>query len=128
MYQLQAACGSRSNPAPGSGSVVQGRLLRSQHSPENAARERSRVRNLRQAFHSLQVLPPLPCSTGTGFLQNHLLFVIFKSILIKQAPFLELITFTPKNESKHCGDTLSGDGYKRFPRPQTSQTSVCQEC
>ncbi|XP_013884588.1 transcription factor 24 [Austrofundulus limnaeus] len=61
---LQAACGSRSNPAPGSGSVVPGRLLRSQHSPENAARERSRVRNLRQAFHSLQAaLPSVPPDT-----------------------------------------------------------------
>uniref|UniRef100_A0A3Q3B4B0 Transcription factor 23-like n=1 Tax=Kryptolebias marmoratus TaxID=37003 RepID=A0A3Q3B4B0_KRYMA len=62
LYQLQAACGSRSKPA--SGSVVQGRLLRSQHSPENAARERSRVRNLRQAFHSLQAaLPSVPPDT-----------------------------------------------------------------
>ncbi|XP_037541172.1 transcription factor 24-like [Nematolebias whitei] len=61
---LQAACGYRSNPASGSGSVVQGRLLRNQHSPENAARERSRVRNLRQAFHSLQAaLPSVPPDT-----------------------------------------------------------------
>ncbi|XP_022071922.1 transcription factor 23-like isoform X2 [Acanthochromis polyacanthus] len=40
------------------------RALRSQHSPENAARERSRVRNLRQAFHSLQAaLPSVPPDT-----------------------------------------------------------------
>ncbi|CAG5950237.1 unnamed protein product [Menidia menidia] len=46
------------------GSVVQGRAWRNQHSPENAARERSRVRNLRQAFHSLQAaLPSVPPDT-----------------------------------------------------------------
>uniref|UniRef100_A0A8C6S2V9 Transcription factor 23 n=1 Tax=Neogobius melanostomus TaxID=47308 RepID=A0A8C6S2V9_9GOBI len=40
------------------------RAQRSQHSPENAARERSRVRNLRQAFHSLQAaLPSVPPDT-----------------------------------------------------------------
>ncbi|XP_020310905.1 transcription factor 23 [Oncorhynchus kisutch] len=38
--------------------------MKSQHSPENAARERSRVRNLRQAFHSLQAaLPSVPRDT-----------------------------------------------------------------
>ncbi|KAI4801781.1 hypothetical protein KUCAC02_019652 [Chaenocephalus aceratus] len=38
--------------------------MRGQHSPENAARERSRVRNLRQAFHSLQAaLPSVPPDT-----------------------------------------------------------------
>lgn len=46
---------SRSNSNCGCGSVVQFRAPRHQHSPQNAARERSRVRNLRQAFHSLQV-------------------------------------------------------------------------
>ncbi|KAM4633775.1 transcription factor 24 [Polymixia lowei] len=60
--------GSRSNTSPGSGgsggSMLQARVLRSQHSPENAARERSRVRNLRQAFHSLQAaLPSVPPDT-----------------------------------------------------------------
>ncbi|XP_070706015.1 transcription factor 24-like [Pempheris klunzingeri] len=59
-----SVCGSRSNPGPGCGSAVQSRTLRSQHSPENAARERSRVRNLRQAFHSLQAaLPSVPPDT-----------------------------------------------------------------
>ncbi|XP_036406149.1 transcription factor 24-like [Megalops cyprinoides] len=47
-----------------SGLGGQVRLMRSQHSPENAARERSRVRNLRQAFHSLQAaLPSVPPDT-----------------------------------------------------------------
>nr|XP_015199528.1 PREDICTED: transcription factor 23 isoform X1 [Lepisosteus oculatus] len=42
----------------------QEKLSRPQHSPENAARERSRVRNLRQAFHSLQAaLPAVPPDT-----------------------------------------------------------------
>ncbi|XP_072218726.1 transcription factor 23-like [Leuresthes tenuis] len=64
---MQSVCGSRSVSASVSlcsGSVVQARALRSQHSPENAARERSRVRSLRQAFHSLQAaLPSVPPDT-----------------------------------------------------------------
>ncbi|XP_012733693.2 transcription factor 23 [Fundulus heteroclitus] len=61
----QTVCGSTSNYAPACGPVVQSsRTLKSQHSPENAARERSRVRNLRQAFHSLQAaLPSVPPDT-----------------------------------------------------------------
>lgn len=44
--------------------VQPSRAMKSQHSPENAARERSRVRNLRQAFHSLQAaLPSVPRDT-----------------------------------------------------------------
>ncbi|XP_069564658.1 transcription factor 24-like [Brachyistius frenatus] len=63
-WQLQSVCGSRSNSGPGPGPVVPTRTLRNQHSPENAARERSRVRNLRQAFHSLQAaLPSVPPDT-----------------------------------------------------------------
>ncbi|KAM9840824.1 transcription factor 23 [Aulostomus maculatus] len=57
-------CESRSSSGSACGSVVQTRTLRCQHSPENAARERSRVRNLRQAFHSLQAaLPSVPPDT-----------------------------------------------------------------
>ncbi|XP_008287086.1 transcription factor 24 [Stegastes partitus] len=63
-WQVQSVYGSRPNSGSGCGSVVQSRALRSQHSPENAARERSRVRNLRQAFHSLQAaLPSVPPDT-----------------------------------------------------------------
>ncbi|XP_028253558.1 transcription factor 24 [Parambassis ranga] len=63
-WQVDSACASRSNLASRSGSVVQSRALSSQHSPENAARERSRVRSLRQAFHSLQAaLPSVPPDT-----------------------------------------------------------------
>ncbi|XP_045916482.1 transcription factor 24-like [Micropterus dolomieu] len=59
-----SVCGSRSRSGSGCGSAVQSRTLRGQHSPENAARERSRVRNLRQAFHSLQAaLPSVPPDT-----------------------------------------------------------------
>ncbi|XP_072300397.1 transcription factor 23-like [Eucyclogobius newberryi] len=62
---------AHSSPAPRlktrqgqSSSVPLLRAQRSQHSPENAARERSRVRNLRQAFHSLQAaLPSVPPDT-----------------------------------------------------------------
>ncbi|XP_069370935.1 transcription factor 24-like [Paralichthys olivaceus] len=61
---IQSTCGSRLHSGPICGSAVQSRTLRSQHSPENAARERSRVRNLRQAFHSLQAaLPSVPPDT-----------------------------------------------------------------
>ncbi|XP_056150184.1 transcription factor 24-like [Lampris incognitus] len=60
---VQSGSGSQSHTGSG-GPMVQGRVLRSQHSPENAARERSRVRNLRQAFHSLQAaLPSVPPNT-----------------------------------------------------------------
>ncbi|XP_046877976.1 transcription factor 23-like [Hypomesus transpacificus] len=45
-------------------SLPPSRPPRPQHSPENAARERSRVRHLRQAFHSLQAaLPAVPPDT-----------------------------------------------------------------
>ncbi|XP_041831815.1 transcription factor 24-like [Melanotaenia boesemani] len=61
---VQSVCGSSSVSASGCGPEVHARVLRSQHSPENAARERSRVRNLRQAFHSLQAaLPSVPPDT-----------------------------------------------------------------
>ncbi|KAM9483263.1 transcription factor 23 [Clarias gariepinus] len=47
-----------------SGPGVQARTSKNQNSPENAARERSRVRNLRQAFQSLQAaLPSVPPDT-----------------------------------------------------------------
>ncbi|XP_067314717.1 transcription factor 24 [Pseudorasbora parva] len=46
------------------GPTTPSRAYKSQNSPENAARERSRVRNLRQAFHSLQAaLPSVPPDT-----------------------------------------------------------------
>ncbi|XP_034556050.1 transcription factor 24-like [Notolabrus celidotus] len=61
---VHSMCGSRSNFGSGCRSPIQSRTLRSQHSPENAARERSRIRNLRQAFHSLQAaLPSVPPDT-----------------------------------------------------------------
>ncbi|XP_026070520.1 transcription factor 24-like [Carassius auratus] len=47
-----------------SGPSTPSRACKTQNSPENAARERSRVRNLRQAFHSLQAaLPSVPPDT-----------------------------------------------------------------
>ncbi|KAI4876031.1 hypothetical protein NFI96_018155 [Prochilodus magdalenae] len=51
-------------PQTKSGPGVQTRPPKAQNSPENAARERSRVRNLRQAFQSLQAaLPSVPPDT-----------------------------------------------------------------
>ncbi|XP_077366283.1 transcription factor 24 [Festucalex cinctus] len=59
-YLLPSACGPRSNARDQTLSIDK----RRHHSPENAARERSRVRNLRQAFHSLQAaLPSVPRDT-----------------------------------------------------------------
>ncbi|XP_051997400.1 transcription factor 23-like [Xyrauchen texanus] len=47
-----------------SGQTIASRVCKTQNSPEIAARERSRVRNLRQAFHSLQAaLPSVPPDT-----------------------------------------------------------------
>ncbi|XP_056606979.1 transcription factor 23 [Triplophysa dalaica] len=47
-----------------SDSAIPPKACRTQNSPENAARERSRVKNLRQAFHSLQsALPSVPPDT-----------------------------------------------------------------
>ncbi|KAK2856582.1 hypothetical protein Q5P01_005317 [Channa striata] len=61
---VQSVCRSRPNSGSGCGSVLQPGTLRSKYSPENAARERSRIRNLRQAFHSLQAaLPSVPPDT-----------------------------------------------------------------
>ncbi|RXM96729.1 Transcription factor 23 [Acipenser ruthenus] len=51
-------------PEVGSSFRDQQRVGKFQQYPENAARERSRVRNLRQAFHSLQAaLPSVPPDT-----------------------------------------------------------------
>ncbi|XP_033994192.1 transcription factor 23-like isoform X2 [Trematomus bernacchii] len=60
----QSVFGSRLNSGSCGESAVRSGTMRGQHSPENAARERSRVRNLRQAFHSLQAaLPSVPPDT-----------------------------------------------------------------
>ncbi|XP_054618133.1 transcription factor 24-like [Dunckerocampus dactyliophorus] len=56
--------GPRSNSSSVCGSEVPTSTTRAHYSPESAARERSRVRNLRQAFHSLQAaLPSVPRDT-----------------------------------------------------------------
>ncbi|XP_077409051.1 transcription factor 23 [Vanacampus margaritifer] len=61
LYLLPSACGPRSNTRDQTLTIG---TRRRHHSPENAARERSRVRNLRQAFHSLQAaLPSVPRDT-----------------------------------------------------------------
>ncbi|XP_057679097.1 transcription factor 24-like [Corythoichthys intestinalis] len=60
-YLVPSACGSGSNT---SNQTLPKSTSGSHHSPVNAARERSRVRNLRQAFHSLQAaLPSVPRDT-----------------------------------------------------------------
>ncbi|CAJ1077596.1 trace amine-associated receptor 1-like [Xyrichtys novacula] len=61
---VHTVCGSRPKCGAGCNHLMRSGTLRGQHSPENAARERSRIRNLRQAFHSLQAaLPSVPPDT-----------------------------------------------------------------
>uniref|UniRef100_A0A3Q3H1M4 BHLH domain-containing protein n=1 Tax=Labrus bergylta TaxID=56723 RepID=A0A3Q3H1M4_9LABR len=84
---------SRSNFGSGFRSAVSSRTLRSQHSPENAARERSRVRNLRQAFHSLQAaLPSVPPDTKLSKLD----------VLVLATNYIAHLT-----ETLHQGGTLA---------------------
>ncbi|XP_036941824.1 transcription factor 23-like [Acanthopagrus latus] len=91
------ACSSRSNSGPAFGSVVQSRTLRSQNSPENAARERSRVRNLRQAFHSLQAaLPSVPPDTKLSKLD----------VLVLATNYIAYLTETLDQEGTLAGHTL----------------------
>nr|XP_029137764.1 transcription factor 24-like [Labrus bergylta] len=90
---VHTVCESRSNFGSGFRSAVSSRTLRSQHSPENAARERSRVRNLRQAFHSLQAaLPSVPPDTKLSKLD----------VLVLATNYIAHLT-----ETLHQGGTLA---------------------
>ncbi|XP_061668232.1 transcription factor 23-like isoform X2 [Syngnathoides biaculeatus] len=73
---------------------------RSHHSPENAARERSRVRNLRQAFHSLQAaLPSVPRDTKLSKLDVLVLatnYIAYLTQTLDQGRSLSEHTLTPR--------------------------------
>ncbi|KAM7395043.1 hypothetical protein PAMA_006678 [Pampus argenteus] len=134
---VKSVCGSGSNFGSGCGSVVQNRKLRSQHSPENAARERSRVRNLRQAFHSLQAaLPSVPPDTKLSKLDVLVLatnYIAHLTETLDQGEMLAEHTITsrpggylhpvkkwPMRSLLYCGsvgELLSGVPTNRMPPP-----------
>ncbi|KAM7395042.1 hypothetical protein PAMA_006678 [Pampus argenteus] len=113
------------------------RKLRSQHSPENAARERSRVRNLRQAFHSLQAaLPSVPPDTKLSKLDVLVLatnYIAHLTETLDQGEMLAEHTITsrpggylhpvkkwPMRSLLYCGsvgELLSGVPTNRMPPP-----------
>ncbi|XP_051908657.1 transcription factor 23-like [Hippocampus zosterae] len=73
---------------------------RSHHSPENAARERSRVRSLRQAFHSLQdALPSVPRDTKLSKLDVLVLatnYIAYLTQILDQGRTLSEYTLPPR--------------------------------
>uniref|UniRef100_A0A672YD77 Transcription factor 23 n=2 Tax=Sphaeramia orbicularis TaxID=375764 RepID=A0A672YD77_9TELE len=113
------------------------RTLRNQHSPENAARERSRVRNLRQAFHSLQAaLPSVPPDTKLSKLDVLVLatdYIAYLTETLDQEGALAEHTLTsrpggylhpvkkwPMRSLLYCGsmgELLSGVPANQTPRP-----------
>ncbi|XP_031176963.1 transcription factor 24-like [Sander lucioperca] len=134
---VQSVCGSRSNSGSGWESAVQSRTLRSQHSPENAARERSRVRNLRQAFHSLQAaLPSVPPDTKLSKLDVLLLATNYIAYLTetldqggalaehtlpsRPGGYLHPVKKWPMRSLLYCGsvgELLSGVPANQMPQP-----------
>ncbi|XP_035473386.1 transcription factor 24-like isoform X2 [Scophthalmus maximus] len=132
-----STCGSRPNSGSGCGSAVQSRMLKSQHSPENAARERSRVRNLRQAFHSLQAaLPSVPPDTKLSKLDVLVLATNYIAYLTetldqggiaaehtlppRSGGYLHPVKKWPMRSLLYCGsmgDLLSGVSANHTPPP-----------
>ncbi|XP_034017600.1 transcription factor 24-like [Thalassophryne amazonica] len=132
---VQPICGSRSSS--GSGSVIQSRTLRSQNCPENAARERSRVRNLRQAFHNLQAaLPSVPPDTKLSKLDvlvlatNYIAYLTEtldqegalseRTLPSRQGGYLHPVKKWPMRSLLYCGsvgDLLSGVPTNQMPPP-----------
>ncbi|TWW68366.1 transcription factor 24-like [Takifugu flavidus] len=92
------ACECQPGSDPGSVPVVPSKTIRSQNSPENAARERSRVRNLRQAFLSLQAaLPSVPADTKLSKLD----------VLLLAADYIAHLTHTLQQEGVLAEDTIT---------------------
>ncbi|XP_008310952.1 transcription factor 24 [Cynoglossus semilaevis] len=61
--QVQSKCGSRTDSGSSCCPAIHSRMLKG-HSPQNAARERNRVRSLREAFYNLQDgFPSVPPDT-----------------------------------------------------------------
>ncbi|XP_023270885.1 transcription factor 24-like [Seriola lalandi dorsalis] len=134
---VQSMCGSRSNSGSSCGSSVQPRSLRNHHSPENAARERSRVRNLRQAFHSLQAaLPSVPPDTKLSKLDvlvlatNYIAYltetldqggiVAEHTLSSRPGGYLHPVKKWPMRSLLYCGsvgELLSGVSANQMPPP-----------
>lgn len=123
-------------------SVLQSRTHRSQNSPENAARERSRVRNLRQAFHSLQAaLPSVPPDTKLSKLDvlvlatNYIAFLTESldqeglsehSLPSRAGGNLHPVKKWPMRSLLYCGsvgELLSTDGPQNHSKTQPSITN-----
>ncbi|XP_061610301.1 transcription factor 24-like [Phyllopteryx taeniolatus] len=96
-YLAPSACGPRSNASDPTLAIG---AARGHHSPENAARERSRVRNLRQAFHSLQAaLPSVPRDTKLSKLDVLVLatnYIAYLTQTLDQGRTLAEHTLTPR--------------------------------
>nr|XP_046229855.1 transcription factor 23-like [Scatophagus argus] len=147
-------CGSKSNSGSGFASAVQSRTLRGQHSPENAARERSRVRNLRQAFHSLQAaLPSVPPDTKLSKLDVLVLatnYIAYLTETLDQGQtlaehtvpsrpggYLHPVKKWPMRSLLYCGsvgELLPGVPANQMPpfvqdetHPMTSTSEACKE-
>nr|XP_040016007.1 transcription factor 24-like [Gasterosteus aculeatus aculeatus] len=123
--------------AAGCESAAPCRPLRGHHSPENAARERSRVRNLRQAFHSLQAaLPSVPPDTklskldvlvlATNYIAHLTETLEQGATLAERAPpprpggYLHPVKKWPMRSLLYCGsvgELLSGAQANQMPPP-----------
>ncbi|KAM8846666.1 transcription factor 24 [Synchiropus picturatus] len=108
--QKWSVCGSKRAVAP----------TRCQHAPESAARERMRVRNMRQAFHSLQTaLPSVPPDTKLSKLDILVLAINYIAHLTEtldqdrrlveqtrssRAEYLHPVKKWPMRSLLYCGD------------------------
>ncbi|XDV36274.1 hypothetical protein PO909_006083 [Leuciscus waleckii] len=119
-----------------SGPTTLSRAYKSQNSPENAARERSRVRNLRQAFHSLQAaLPSVPPDTKLSKLDVLVLATNYIAHLtetldqggmlgdhpiLQRAEYLHPVKKWPMRSLLYCGNIG-----ERLAGAQISQETSC---
>ncbi|KAL2082801.1 hypothetical protein ACEWY4_022619 [Coilia grayii] len=78
--------------------------MKSYNSPENAARERSRVRNLREAFHSLQAaLPSVPPNTKLSKLD---ILILATNYIAHLTEMLDQSRFSDHTFSNRAGGFL----------------------
>uniref|UniRef100_A0A672T052 Transcription factor 23 n=1 Tax=Sinocyclocheilus grahami TaxID=75366 RepID=A0A672T052_SINGR len=119
-----------------SGPITPSRACKTQNSPENAARERSRVRNLRQAFHSLQAaLPSVPPDTKLSKLDVLVLATNYIAHLtetldqggmlgdhtiLQRAEYLHPVKKWPMRSLLYCGNIG-----ERLTGAQLNQEALC---
>ncbi|XP_050968019.1 transcription factor 23 isoform X1 [Labeo rohita] len=119
-----------------SGPTIPSRACKTQNSPENAARERSRVRNLRQAFHSLQsALPSVPPDTKLSKLDvlvlatnyiAHLTEILDHGgmlgdhTILQRAEYLHPVKKWPMRSLLYCGNIG-----ERLTEAQINQEASC---